>query len=197
MESISITSIPSDTTKILPCRKGDILAWVQDSSSIWTSQSKYEILDLWVMNDGATVLLSNRFEDIPEWFPLTPTMVGGLRNCRKMVEKLNSGYVPNSYGLDIDSLENSWKVNVWNYVIWSGENRPDITDCKGILGIFRFETGSLVLNQDRSNNELGEDSSRNYDRVLTSQRGDEIKGAFDFIVSQGKARKYAEEWKLG
>lgn len=151
------------------------------------------------MNDGDSVLLSNRIEDIPDWFPLTHTMVGGRQNCHKMVEKLNSGYMPNKHGIDVDSLPNIWKINVWNYIIWSGEKRPDTVDYKGILGIFRFETGTLVIQQNKNSDELaiGEDTSEDFERTLTHERGDEIKGAFDFIASQGKARRYAEEWKLG
>ena len=199
MEDYKIISISENTTKIIACRKGDIFTWVYDRSDMWSTQTKYYPADYWIAENGDNVLLTNRIDDVPEWFPLSHSMVCGRDNVNKMLEKLNKGYEPNKLGIEVESLPEVWQVNVYHYIIWYGESRPDISAENGILGIFRFETGALVINQKRDYSSLifPEDTPDDAVGAPGFEIAERIKSAFYFIKSQGKPRKYAEEWKLG
>lgn len=193
---MEITTISNDITRVVSCRNGDILLWVYDTVSIYDPSIKLNIADLWVTNDGESVLITNRLEDIPEWFPLRPEMVGG-RNVYPMVKKLNDGFKLDQY--DLGDAPESWKVNVHHYVIWVGDKRNDSDYNNGILAIFGFATGSLALLQknDLDIDELTGGSSSDYNSHLTDEKARNIRMALEFLEGQGKPRKYAEKWTLG
>ena len=191
-----ITSVQSDTTKILPCREGDVFLWVQDKAPLLSLAADLDVADIWVTKNSDTVLFTNRLEDVPEWLPLRPEMVGG-RNVHPMVKKLNDGFKLDQY--DLGDAPESWKVNVHHYVIWVGDKRNDSDYNNGILAIFRFATGSLALlqNNDLDIDELTGGSSSDYNSHLTDEKVRNIRMALEFLEGQGKPRKYAEKWTLG
>lgn len=193
-----ITELKDDTTQILPCRKGDIFGWVQFSGQLLPGHVEYRIADLWVMNDGDQVLITNRLEDLPEWVPIFPTTVTG-RNTVLMKKKIEEGFYPCSQ-LELNNLPNAWKLKEGHYLIWLGESRPDHVSENRILKIFRPILGTLVLHQPRNQEDLLLQNGiviNNQKRYLDDNASNTMNLAMGEIKSKGIPRTYTPVWKLG
>lgn len=185
--------LSKDSTKIIPCRQGDVFFWNKNISSMWEVEANYRTVDLWVLNDGEQVLLTNRLEDVPEYIEIIPQEVGGM-NVRKMVKRLNSGYSPGTVGVPLDALESAWRIGVGDYVIWSGPRRQGEPSFGSILGIFLFQAGTLAISSSEHIYSNNEDSLT---LSLSEQSLEEIKDAAVYIERQGIDRRRSLKWKLG
>ena len=53
----------------------------------------WTVIDLWELGEGNSVTITNRPEDLPEWFELHPTETSGSL-VYKMLRRINEGYQP-------------------------------------------------------------------------------------------------------
>lgn len=114
-----IIDVESDTTILLPCRKGDVFAWVKYAGGAFVEEAVYTIPDVWIMNEGDSLLMTNRLEDLPDTYQLYPTKVTG-RNVPIMKQKLENGFDTFSIDTDLDHQQYVWKLNISDYLVWLG-----------------------------------------------------------------------------
>ena len=196
MNQYSITSVPSNTTKILPCREGDVLVWVKDQARPFDLHVELGIADLWTPRNGESILITNRLEDLPPWHALHPTMVGG-RNVPLMVNKLNNGL--SVLERSLEEISDAWKIHSHQYVIWIGEARTDFPSYRGILGIFRFEIGSIAILQNNtySLSDIVGDDADGLSSRLKNELATNLGNMLEYLKREGKQRKYVKDWRLG
>ena len=196
MDQYSITNVPSNTTKILPCRKGDLFVWIKDEAPPFNLQVQLGIVDIWAPENGESIIFTNRLEDVPRWHPIHPTLVGG-RNVPLMVDKLNN--VLNVPEQTLEEISDSWKIHAHQYVIWAGEARTDFPSYQGILGIFRFETGSIAILQSNALGltDIDSDPVYNISSRLKNETSDNLANVLEYLKREGKQRRYVKDWRLG
>ncbi len=194
MKELEITKFMVDTTQIITCRKGDLCAWIHNTGNIWNQQSCYQIADLHVFDDGCSLLITNRIEDVPDCVPIEPTLVAGKNNVRRMMEKLNNGYNPSNFFSD--DLDEIWKLHMNDYLVWCGKRSSDLIEP---LGLYRFDTGCLSIVQNVNYEKLIDDNttSHSLDEALTSEMGNVITKVLNLIREQDPPRTLPSKWALG
>ena len=131
----------SDTTIRWSCRAGDYIIWLDFNAGVF-SDGQYVVNDLWKMQDGNFVTLTNRQIDLPMWFELHPLEVSGAM-VYWMQKKLNSGYKPT----EIIDGPNIWRLFTGNRLVWVGKSRPGLESNDGILAIVNFEENALIIGE--------------------------------------------------
>src|SRR5438874_2853857 len=81
-----------DTTLRWACRRGDFLLWF-GFRDIFSGAKSIRCSDFWEMRDGYHVTITNRLEDLPQWFRLHPTEVCDSFGY-KMMAKVKKGDYP-------------------------------------------------------------------------------------------------------
>lgn len=201
-----INRMEKNTTLILPCRKGDVLVWLRLNGNPFQGSLEYQIADLWVLNDGDQVLLTNRLEDVPDWLPIFPTKVTG-RNTWVMMAWLDQGHDPFSKQVNLDNLQNVWKVNSSHYLIWLGKSRPDLESANGFMesqnGVLRIllsTCGTLAIHQPKNQSDFflqnGQVLNLHKEYLNTEARAS-INWAIEAVKAKGMPRSFSHAWKLG
>jgi hypothetical protein len=131
MTNYIIEDFEADTTKYLACREGDVFAWVYFNGGPFVNNATYDVRDLWAMESGDYITITNRIEDLPEWLVIHPTKLAG-RNIQKVRDMQD---YPRDSTIESSSLEMVWEVDVYNYIIWAGD-RSNKVDDSYILGIY-------------------------------------------------------------
>lgn len=110
----------SDTTLMWPCRRGDYVLWFTCGSIFADPEHGLRIKDIWEMKDGDFLTITNRIEDIPEWFSFHPTEVCNSIGYR-MLEKFNNDDYPE------EPIEgpNIWRLKTGDRLAWLGKPRSD------------------------------------------------------------------------
>lgn len=197
MKAYEINKLRADLTTILPCRKGDLFVWLRDKSDMFSAKTSYDILDVCVMTDGTSVTITNRVEDLPNHVYIAPNEIGGVKNLEIMVKKLNSGYQKNEQQVYIDEIPSYWRIKPGDYLIWAGESRADQPGKDGVLKIYSFDYGFLLINEPTFGGIDKEVENDLVNEHLTQERAFLLNKAVEFIVGQGKARILTESWSLG
>ncbi|MEO8588129.1 MAG: hypothetical protein ABI432_02080 [Flavobacteriales bacterium] len=98
------------------------------------------IADLWTMQDGDQVILTNRAADLPPWFHLHGDEVRSptLSTLEKFLEA-------NEEPAEPMDAPNIWRAFCGDLVAWTGSPRPGAPTDDGVLRIYRFTTECLVL----------------------------------------------------
>ena len=180
----SIIEIKRDTTKRLSLRKGEILIWFSLSSMFLNPKSSIQISDIWQLNDGDFITITNRYEDFPEWLELFPTEVTGSLAI-KLLDKFNKGEYPEQ---PIDGA-NIWRVKSGDKIAWIKDSEQQIIS---------FDENAFVIGDNSKNKgnpfqDFG---------VLTNDATNPslIKTAQDvqnYISKMGLPRTFATEWRIG
>ena len=71
-DSDLIEVIREDTTIVLPGRVHDHLSWIRGTGFLGDPADGVAILDFWQLRAGDRITITNRHEDLPEWFELSP-----------------------------------------------------------------------------------------------------------------------------
>ncbi len=83
-----------DLTVRWSCRAGEFVLWASTDSFLTSDQeSAWKIREFWPLRDGDFVTITNRWSDLPSWFELHPSEVGGSA-VFKMMQRLTAGYQP-------------------------------------------------------------------------------------------------------
>lgn len=132
-----------NTTLRWSCRSGDYLYWIKfNGGNSFSSESKFEIEDVWKLKDGDFVTITNRYADLPEWFILSPLEASGAL-ALKMLDKFNES----AEITDPMEAPNIWKVFSGDRLIWIGPRRNGVNYDEGTLEIVCFKENALVYGE--------------------------------------------------
>lgn len=137
-------------------------------------------------------LLTNRVEDLPNWFQLYPTEVCNIL-AYKILDKFNNGEYPEQ---PIDG-PNIWRVRSSDRVIWIGDERPDIESYDGLLKIFDISECCLLIGDpmDGIADYIGFSGIDNDEDAKL--RIKQTRKAMGIVKGMGISREISIEWYLG
>ena len=147
------------------------------------------MIDIWELNDGDFITISNRTEDLPEWLELFPTEVVG-RLSYKFIKQFERGDFPAqpAEGLNI------WRPKTGDRLVWSATNEKNM-----IKRLFLFNSCAFAIGENtridlyESLHSFGGFTKE--DRPLDEvEMGRRAKG---LVLEKGMPREYAHDWKLG
>lgn len=152
------------------------------------------IRDMWEMGDGDYATITNRYEDIPDWFTLHP-----LEVCNRLIppmqKMLDSGYEPP------DPLEaaNIWRIKAGDRLAWIGKSRPGLLQQGPILSLVDFRESALVIGENARG--ITMDNLYTFGALTNDKQTPEeiamVREAIKGVVQLGMPRTFAPEWKLG
>jgi hypothetical protein len=183
-----------DMTKRISCRAGDFLVWIGCPGIFAATEQKPIIHDVWEMREGDFATVTNREDDLPNWFELHPTEVSNSL-AYKMMERLNNGYAPGP----ITEAPNLWRIRAGDRLAWVGNSRPGVAALGHILSLFDFRQSALVYgetNRKRTMEELLAFGSIS-DEGQKSINADKCHEAVEFVRTMGAPRIMATGWTLG
>ncbi|HKL83299.1 MAG TPA: hypothetical protein VJ879_12365, partial [Desulfobacter sp.] len=114
-------SFSSDTTLRWACRRGDYIVWAKSPGIFSSLNNEHKIADIWELQDGNFVTITNRQVDLPDWFDLHPLEVSGSLSYW-MQKRLDEGYEPEE---PIDG-PNLWRVFAGDRIFWVGSSRGGV-----------------------------------------------------------------------
>ena len=123
-------------------RAGDFVFWARSDNILASRNPGFKIADIWELQDGDSLVLTNRPADLPIWFDLHPREVSGLLSFW-MIERLKQGYAPKE---PIDA-PNIWRVFAGDRVVWVGPKRDGLHYDNGVLAIVDFRENALVYGE--------------------------------------------------
>jgi hypothetical protein len=180
-----LTRTTKDFTARWPCKRGDYLLWFRRDPLAGLAADP-QILDVWAMPDGASVVMTNRWQDFPPWFDLHPTEVAtGLFGwMKKRIEARDYPEEP------IDG-PNIWRVKGGDRIVWVGPSRVDQPSVDVVLGILDCRAAVAVLGDHP-------DGSLAFMEFKSSQSGIAMgSAALRAERSLGMPSVFDTEWRLG
>jgi hypothetical protein len=194
----NLCSFKADMTLRWPCRRGDFFIWFgwKGLFSMFEDDPSKAVLirDMWEMRDGDHVTITNRYEDIPEWFALHPLEVCN-RLMRPMKKLLDNGYDPP------DPLEgaNIWRIKAGDRLAWVGKPRPGLPQQGPILSLIDFRETALVIGENAGG--ITMDNFYTFGGLTKDQQNPEeitmVREAIKSVLQLGMPRTFTPEWKLG
>jgi len=186
----SVRRFADDLTVRWSCRADEFALWVGIDSFLTSDQeSAWKIRDFWQMSDGDFVTITNRWSDLPTWFELHPSEVGGSA-AFKMMGRLAAGYQPK----EPMYAPNIWRVKAGDRLVWVSLERPS----EPMREIIVFNACALAS---RENCTLNFDSPIHFavpdEKDLSPAAAAAIRASFKAAVGLGVPRDFAEEWRFG
>ena len=180
----SIIEINRDMTERISLRKGDYLIWYTWSSIWGNPKDCIKINDVWELQDGDFITITNRYEDLPGWLELFPTEVQGIL-VNKLLDKFNKGEYP---AQPVDAC-NVWRVKSGDKIacIHDSEHKIySINENSFVIGDNSKDTENLFLNFGALTNYAMHRDAINVAREIQ-----------DYICQLGLPRTFATEWRIG
>ena len=103
----------------------------------------WKVVDLWELSEGQSALITNRVEDLPVWFELTPYDTGDF-GMYSMLEAIRNGRGSKEDQMDGPSI---WRPESGHYLIWVGKSRDGQAAVDGILRVLYFDENAIVIGQ--------------------------------------------------
>ncbi|MET4080739.1 hypothetical protein ABIB40_000683 [Pedobacter sp. UYP30] len=197
MNDFLITSLKNDSTILLPCRENDLFIWVRDSGGLLSKTANYGIMDLCVMSAGSSIAITNRVEDLPNYLYVSSDQISGYKNVNVILKKHKKVYRKSLNQIEIDEISAFWKIQTGDYIIWAGDSRAEICSINGVLKIFGFDTGYLLINESEFNSDFGQEDATSTNDGLSTERASLLNEALKFLSRKGKSRTSANSWSLG
>ena len=143
MESDKYAAVLTRTTEDFTARwrsqQGDYLLWFR-RDPLKQPDHDAQILDLWWITEGASVTITNRWQDFPSWFDLSPMEVGW--NLR---EWWRTRFQARDYPERPIDWPNVWRARGGDRIVWVGLPRSGQVVVDGILGILDCNSAVAVL----------------------------------------------------
>ena len=181
-----------DMTLRWSCRKGDYVLWFTWTNLLAGPEHGVTIKDLWEMKDGDFVTMTNRAEDMSEWFSFHPTEVCDSL-AYKMLDRFNKGDYPE----EPIEAPNIWRPKTGDRLLWTGKTRSGI---KGpVLSAVAFRESALVIG-DNVRTQSMEQYTAFGSLTKPQQTQEEIsmcREAVTLVRQMGVPREYAPHWKIG
>ena len=132
--------ISSNMTLRLQLQQDDVMLWLRYRGMIFSPSSRPDILDVWRHVEGDSALITNRAEDLPDWFTLHPTECANQLAYARMASLAAGESVE-------DPVEGPhiWRVLPEDRLVWSGPPRNDSGDADDWLQIFTFADNAVVI----------------------------------------------------
>lgn len=138
---MKVTSVKEDTTIPIPGRCGDYLLWIRGGDPL-NPKSDPQIVDVWELGRGDSVMITNRYDDLPEWFELTPREARG-HAAYALLPKVKAGQTPEAPVV----APNIWRVLAGDCIAWIGDSRSGKRAEHGILMIYVCTAYCLVAGE--------------------------------------------------
>jgi hypothetical protein len=185
-----IRQLGADLTIRWSCRAGEFVLWVSTDSFLTCDQeSAWKIRDFWPTHDGDFVTITNRWSDLPSWFELLPSEVGG-NAAFKMMERLQAGHQPKKPM----HAANIWRVKAGDRLVWVSLERPS----EPVREILVCKACALASGESST---LGFDSPIHFavpdEKDLSPSVAAAMRAGFKAAVGLGVPRDFAEEWRFG
>lgn len=132
-----------NTTLRFACRRGDYLAFARFRGVLASEGEQYDLMEVWQPIDGDQVLLTTRYQDLPEWLELHPFETCGDA-ARGMQMRLEGGHTPPDEPVDAVNLI---RVRAGDRLLWLGESRPDMVSDAGILAIVEIQNDAAIVGE--------------------------------------------------
>lgn len=188
-----ILRFKEDSTLYLPLRKNDFLLYCYYRGEQAEPDKAYYIADIWELQDGDRVTISNRPCDFPRWFEVHPTEVCGDL-VYEIMAQLDGGYQPE----DIMEGPNIWRARAGDRLIWVGASRTGYRSDSGMLHIIDFNSCAIVLGEPTNPKQ-----KKAYEFGLLTkdwnkdQKIVKLRSAFGELMAMGIPKIYNPEWMLG
>lgn len=137
----TVTLVRRDATYTFPCRAGDLLLWFRWSDLF--GKGRLNVLDLWLMNAGERVLLTNRLDDIPDWLELAPKELSIANEM--ILDKFVERFGPLDMDRPVMQAPEIWRPRAGDRIVWTGPSRPGHEEDAGVLQHFVFDVDCLFL----------------------------------------------------
>lgn len=102
-------------TERLPGRGGDLLIHVR----ALPLKGKLTLSDVWKLSDNTQILLTNRHQDLPDWFKMHPLETGGTA-LGWMKQLLEAGYEPPEDPMEGPGI---WRLCSGDKLVWLHHTR--------------------------------------------------------------------------
>jgi hypothetical protein len=191
-DEVEIIRFTQDMTVRWSCRQGDFLLWMR-YPNILSGRESIKIRDLWEMQDGSHVTITNRPEDLPPWFELHPTEVCN-RLAYKMMAEMEKGYEPHE---PVDG-PNLWRLKSGDRVAWVGADRPERRSAQGILAI--LDCGECALAVGSANWDSVREFAGFGAPTTPEMKPEDVtrcRAAVEVAKQLGLPRTWEPEWQLG
>jgi hypothetical protein len=157
-------------------------------------QHGIKIIDIWEMKDGDFLTITNRLEDMPEWFAFHPTEVCNSLAYR-MLEKFNNSDYPE------EPIEgpNIWRPKTGDRLVWLGKSRSG-TACKGsIRSVIAFRESAIVIGENARPQSMDELISFGSLTKPQQTEGETamLREAVELVRQMGLPGEYAPDWTIG
>ena len=185
----------SDMTLRWSCREGDYLIFARCQGLFASSGNEYTPADVWKLEDGNFITITNRKDDLPEGFYLHPLEVSGSL-VKWMMAKVNNGYDPEEPATG----PNIWRVFTGDRIVWVGPERQGVKSLeKAVLGLLEFKENALVYGEPLKYAD-GSIEFGGFNQEDTSVEGIELcKAGWDAIKRSGLPRTISadSQWRIG
>jgi hypothetical protein len=121
----------------LPCREMDHVVWLRPTGVLKDPAEGVQIVNYWECREGDKVTITNKYEDLPDWFTISHKEVRG-RAAHLFVQDTRR-----AKPLTPVSGENVWRVKSGDRIAWLGRPRRTFGSDNGVISI--FECGAHVL----------------------------------------------------
>jgi len=176
------------------CLKGDYVFWFSWTNIFADPQYAIKVKDLWEIKEGDFLTITNRVEDIPEWFSFHPTEVrDGL--AYKLLEKFNQGDFPE------EPIEgnNIWRLKTGDRMVWLRKIPSTGATKVSVISALNFRENALVIGENVH--------TKSIDQIIgfgllnkhkqTVEDIELARKAVDFVRQMGTPNEYSEEWSIG
>jgi len=157
-------------------------------------QHGIKIKDIWKMKDGDFLTITNRVEDMPEWFAFHPTEVCSNLSY-KMLEKFNKG----DYPQEPIGGPNIWRPKTGDRLVWLGKSRSVGPTKSPIISAIAFRESALVIGENVRSQSM--DDLLGFGSLTKPQQTEGeiamVREAVELVRRMGVPREYAPDWKIG
>lgn len=177
------------------CRKDDIILWFSYKGIRGDAKNNLELKDIWSLKDGDFLTITNRFEDIPQWFEFYPFEVKSSF-AYKLLPEFNKG----NYAKEPIDGPNIWRPKSGDYLVWLRTSTIDDPE-NAIKSSISFKECSLVIGENTNKNSESFGDFVHFGELLPDNKYDNklklSRMVFDKLTELGLPRVFSPIWKIG
>lgn len=132
-----------DMTRRLSCRTGDYLIFAKCRGPFAPPDKQYAMADLWQLSDGDHILLTSRYQDLPDWFEIHPLETANDA-ARWVIKRLKAGYTPPDAPMEGSNIR---RASAGDRLIWVGQPRIDMDAGNDVLALISLNVNVLVVGE--------------------------------------------------
>jgi len=170
------------------------VVWFSWTDILAAPEAGIAIRDIWEMRNGDFLTITNRIEDIPEWFSFHPTEVHGALAYR-MIEKFEKSGYPE------EPMEgpNIWRPKSGDRLVWAGKPHPGVRAGHPIISAIAFRENALVIGENVRTQSM--DGVIGFGSLSKTHHTEEeaaiLRKTVEVVKQMGPPRNFATEWGIG